>query len=167
MANRTDLIRQRLIDEGRKTAAFCQSLTPAQLEQAVYQAGPAWRVRDLIAHLASTEREIHRLIRDVLAGGQGTPAGFNIDAFNAAETAALRGQAPAELAQDFAAARADTVALVETLAEADLDRRGRHPFLGDAPLDDMLKLLYRHTMLHERDARKALEAGHPLPGAPE
>jgi hypothetical protein len=70
------------------------------------------------------------------------------------------------LAQDFAAARAQVVVLVERLAEADLDRRGRHPFLGDASLEDILKLLYRHTMLHERDARKAIETGQPLPGEP-
>lgn len=166
MANRKDLIHQRLITEGQKTAAFYQSLTPAELDQPVYLAGPGWRARDLIAHLVSTERTILRLVQDILAGGAGAPADFDIDAFNAAETAAWSGNAPGALTQAFAAARAATVALVETLAEADLDRRGRHPFLGEASLDDMLKLLYRHTMLHERDARKALETGQPLPGGP-
>jgi hypothetical protein len=27
----------------------------------------------------------------------------------------------------------------------------------------MLKLVYRHNMLHERDVRKALETGQPVP----
>ena len=50
------------------------------------------------------------------------------------------------------------------LADADLDRQGRHPFLGITAVEAMLKLLYRHTMLHERDTRKAIETGAPLAG---
>jgi hypothetical protein len=37
---------------------------------------------------------------------------------------------------------------------ADLERIGRHPFLGVAPLVEMIKLVYRHNGIHIRDARK-------------
>lgn len=165
MPSRKELILTRLADEGRKTAAYFRALTPAELAQTVYTAGPGWRAQDLITHIASAERNIARLVADILAGGPGAPEGFDIDAFNAAETAARPAPPMEDRVRDFEAARAATLALVASAAEADLDRQGRHPFLGITSVDAMLKLLYRHTMLHERDARKAIETGAPLAGA--
>jgi len=57
----------------------------------------------------------------------------------------------------------ETVNLVRGMSEADFDRIGRHPWFGRVPLENMLKLIYRHNMLHERDIRKALETGQPVP----
>lgn len=164
MSHRIDLLCKRLTDEGAKTAAYYRGLPPAQLDQAVYTAGPGWRARDLAAHLASTERNILALIRNILAGGPGVPAAFSVDAFNAEATQAWRGGVLDDHLREFEAARAATVALTAALTDADLDRRGRHPFLGETAIEDMLKLLYRHTMLHERDVRKALETGQALAG---
>jgi hypothetical protein len=62
----------------------------------------------------------------------------------------------------FTAARAATVALVRGMQDSDLDRIGRHPWFGNVPLEQMLKLVYRHNMLHERDTRKAIETGQPV-----
>lgn len=163
MSNRTALLHKRLLEEGAKTAAYFRSLSPAELEQAIYTAGPGWRARDLLTHLISTEHNIRGLIVSLLAGGPGAPDGFDIDAFNAAATAGPAGDCEVQV-RDFETARAATAELAAGLSDADLDRRGRHPFLGDAPIEDMLKLLYRHTMLHERDARKALTSGAPLAG---
>ena len=41
--------------------------------------------------------------------------------------------------------------------ETDLDREGRHPFFGPSALEKLLKLVYRHNMLHLRDIRHALK----------
>jgi len=40
---------------------------------------------------------------------------------------------------------------VRTLAEADLDRVGRHPALGMVSLETMLTAIYGHQLLHMRD----------------
>lgn len=153
---------KRLQEEGQKSVAFFSALTPAQFDQPVYSIGPAWRVRDVLAHLALAERLFNHYNREVLQGGPGAPEDFDIDGFNAEHTAEGRAAAPAALLALFQAARADTLALVAQMADADFDRRAFHPFLGHTTLDQILKILYRHTMLHERDARKALEAGQPL-----
>lgn len=163
MPNRKDLILKRLVEEGRKTAAFFAALPAAQFGQAVYTTGPEWQARDLIAHLVSTERTLLHYARDVLAGGPGVPENFAIDAYNAEQTAALRTAAVGELVAAVETARAETAALVAGLADADLDRLIFHPWLGRAPLEQVFKLLYRHTMLHERDVRRALETGQPVP----
>lgn len=149
---------KRLREEGEKTTALFANLTADQWHLTLYAEGHTWHARDLLAHLFSTERNIQNLVRHVLAGGPGAPEDFDIDAFNHAEVTRLHNHPAADLLAAFASARADTVTLIETLAETDLDRRGRHPFLGETTLDEILKLLYRHTMLHGRDLRKALDA---------
>jgi len=98
------------------------------------------------------------MIADILKGGPGAPAGVDIDAINAAEVAALTRFTPAELIDKLAAMRAQTVALVASFSDADLDRRGHHPVLGDISLDDFVKLIYRHDRMHMRDVQHALSA---------
>jgi hypothetical protein len=64
---------------------------------------------------------------------------------------------------EFRQARQETVRFVGGLTDSDLDRRGYHPWFGDGDLRFLLKLLYRHPLLHLRDARQALDAGRALP----
>lgn len=163
MSNRQDLILKRLAEEGQKTAAYFAGLRPADLEQQVYLTGPTWRVHDILAHFVSAEQTLKFYGVQILAGGPGAPEDFVIDEFNAIEVSGLRGAEAADLVQRFTAARAETVALVRGMADSDLDRIGRHPWFGNVPLEQMLKLVYRHNMLHERDVRKALETGQPVP----
>ncbi len=163
MSTRQELILKRLTEEGQKTVAYFSGLAPAALEQQVYLTGPTWRVHDILAHFVSAEQILKFYGLQILGGGSGAPADFVIDEFNAIEVSGLRGATAGDLAQRFAQARAATVDLVRGMAEADLDRVGRHPWFGNVPLEQMLKLVYRHNMLHERDVRKALETGQPAP----
>jgi hypothetical protein len=163
MPSRQELILKRLQEEGLKTAAYFHTLGEPDFAQVVYTTGPRWPVRDVLAHFVSAEQTLTYYGRDVLAGGRGAPDDFVIDDFNAIEVAGLRAISPAALIDRFAAARADTAAMVAGMADADFDRVGRHPWFGRVPLEQMLKLVYRHNMLHERDVRRALESGQPVP----
>ncbi len=165
MPDRKELILQRLADEGAKTAAFFGSL-PAdgpQWQQQVYLTGPLWRVRDVLAHFVSAERTFAHFGRDILGGGPGAPDDFVIDEFNATQVAGLRDVPTADLIAQFEAARADIVGIVLGMADADFDRIGRHPWFGRVPLANMLKLIYRHNIMHQRDIAKALETSQPVP----
>ena len=162
MPTRQALILNRLQEEGRKTAAYFRTLGPAELSQVVYTTGPQWTARDVLAHFVSAEQTLTRYGQQVLAGGSGAPEDFVIDEFNAIEVAGLRASPPAELVAQFEAAREATGVMVAAMAEADFDRVGRHPWFGRVPLEQMLKLVYRHNMLHERDVRRALETGQPV-----
>ena len=163
MPRRQDLILKRLQDEGLKTAAYFGALGPDDFAQVVYTTGPQWRVRDVLAHFVSAEQTLVYYGRQVLAGGPGAPDDFVIDDFNAIEVAGLRDEPTPRLIERFQAARAETGAMVAGMADADFDRIGRHPWFGRVPLEQMLKLVYRHNMLHERDVRRALETGQPVP----
>jgi hypothetical protein len=163
MPSRQELILKRLQEEGRKTAAYFRALGAGDLSQVVYATGPRWRARDVLAHFVSAEQTLLLYGREVLAGGSGAPEDFVIDDFNAIEVAGLRDVGAPALVEQFEAARAATADMVAGMADADFVRVARHPWFGRVPLEQMLKLVYRHNMLHERDVRRALETGKPVP----
>jgi uncharacterized protein (TIGR03083 family) len=163
MLNRQEQIVRRLQEEGAKTAAYFRSLGDADFQQPVYTTGPHWRARDILAHFVSAEQTFAFYGRQILAGGPGAPEDFVIDEYNAAQVGGLKDVPPAKMVEQFEAARAETVGLVHGMTDGDFERIGRHPWFGKVPLEQMLKLIYRHNMLHERDLRKALETGAPVP----
>ena len=156
MPMRQELIHKRLIEEGRKLLSMFGALPPQQRDLVVYRDERTWTVKDVLAHQVSAERGYLALIDDLLAGGEGTPKDFSIDGYNAAEVATMQDISWEELVEQFRIARADTVALAARLTSDQLDRLGRHPFLGIATVEDILQLLYRHNMMHMRDVRRSL-----------
>ncbi len=165
MPNRKDLILTRLAEEGTKTAAYFRSLPANHWQQQVYTTGSEWGAHDILCHFISVERTLAIYYADLAQGGTGVPRDFDIDAFNDKEVKALRAanHSPEALIAEFERGRAHTIGIVQTMAEADFDRIGFHPWFGDTALETMLKLVYRHTMLHQRDLGKAIETGQPVP----
>ncbi len=160
---------KRLASEGLNTLDFFRGLRPYEWEQQIYMAGPGWTVRDILCHLLDAEQAFHHIITDVLRGGSGAPEGMDLDAYNERQVRGMSRLATPTLLESFARARMMTIDIVQKMQESDLERQGRHPFLGITTLEEMLKLIYRHTMIHQRDIRRALEADRPVdaPGQPE
>src|SRR5574341_1857635 len=93
------------------------------------------------------------------------PDKFDIDDFNLREVGLMADMTPAQLVDHFEQTRASTIAFVESLSDADLERDAWHPWFNWDKLGKFLKLVYRHNMLHERDVRKAIETRQPVPHA--
>jgi uncharacterized protein (TIGR03083 family) len=148
---------ERLKSEGEKTAAFFAALAPGQWQTLVYTEGAEWTVRNVLAHYVTAEQGFIKLFADICAGGPGARADFDIDRYNASQQAKARDLAPAELVEKFQATRAAMADWVATLSAADLQKQGRHPFLGQTTLAEMIKMVYRHNQIHYRDLRKALD----------
>lgn len=163
MATEMERIAERLGQEGEKARDFFAALSPQDLGQQVYTEGASWSVKYLLAHLAATEATVLETFRNLLAGGPGLAETFDIDAFNEREAARRSQVPPGVLLNSFSADRQALIKIVQTLREEDLDRRGRHPWLGWTTFREMLQLVYRHSMLHIRDARRALESRYPVP----
>jgi hypothetical protein len=160
MADTPSFLTERLQSEGEKALAFFRNLSAAQWEQIIYsreqpnEEGDGWRARDLLAHFVVVEENFARLIANVAEGGPGAPPDFDIESFNQS-TVAEAGLLPtAVLLQNFGEARQQTVRLVASLTVDDLAKVGRHPFLGQIALGEMIKLIYRHNQLHLRDLRR-------------
>lgn len=147
---------ERLYKEGQKTIEIFRALTQEQWEQIVYTSTPGWTVRDVLAHFVSAEQGYRLLVEDILSGGNGSPEDFDIDEYNRDKVSALDRTSPQELINYFLEGRKTTVELVAGLEPGDLVREGRHPFLGVAPMADIIKLIYRHNQIHQRELRKVL-----------
>ncbi|MDW8276918.1 MAG: maleylpyruvate isomerase N-terminal domain-containing protein [Anaerolineales bacterium] len=154
MSETAAFLAERLAAEGEKTAAFFEALSPQDWQALVYSESEAWTIRSLLAHFVSAEQGFLNLFQDILAGGFGAQESFDIDGYNAEEQRKTAHVPSHELLVQFRAARAQMVALVASLTPEDLQKQGRHPFLGVTTLAEMVKMVYRHNQIHLRDLRK-------------
>ena len=156
MTPQRGLIQKRLRDEGDKLIQAFEDLTPEQRSRTIYSDGANWTFKDLLAHLGSVERAFLYYGHDILQGGAGAPEDFDIDGFNKREVGLLRERDYEQLIAELRDVRQETIDLVGRIADDDFKRTGRHPYFGQMSVDEMFKLIYRHTMLHLRDMRRAL-----------
>jgi hypothetical protein len=131
---------------------FC-ALTPKQWSSIVYEEPKRWDFRSLLAHFVSVEENMLELARHTVASGEGLPAGFDYDEFNAQEQIRLQEKSPEELLDALSKAREATLEWVLTLDERQLDRIGRHPALGEVTVETMITAIYGHQLLHVREVR--------------
>lgn len=156
MQQRRKHIAAKLRSTGAETMAFFSALTPEALETPVYTEDVQWSVRRVLAHLVTIEKTMHWLFRNMLEGGPGSPDDFDVQRFNRSQPQKLDPLSLEELVERFRAVREETIALVDGMAETDLDRKGRHVFLGPGRLERFIRWAYEHARLHEEDVRQAL-----------
>ena len=82
---------------------------------------------------------------------------FSIDRYNAAMQERTKELPPQELLEQYRQIRANTVAWVSGLQDGELELTGRHPFLGQTQLREMIKMLYIHNLTHYRDMKKVVK----------
>ena len=106
-----------------------------------------WRPRDVVGHLITGE-ETDWMTRTRRILEQGPSAPFDrFDRFAMLERDA--GVALDELVERFAALRAGNLAsLANLVSDADLDRRGLHPSLGEVTLRELLATWAVHDLDH-------------------
>ena len=148
---------ERLKSEGDKTIAFFNSLKDENWEITVYAEGSEWTIRNVLAHFVSAEQGFIRLFKEILAGGKGAADDFDIDRYNAKQQELIKDTSRQELMKIFQAGRFEMISLVGSLSIEDLQREGRHPFLGLTTLAEMIKMVYRHNQIHHRDLRKLID----------
>jgi uncharacterized damage-inducible protein DinB len=147
---------ERLKTEGDKTIAFFNSIKDDNWEISVYTEGSEWTVQNVLAHFVSAEQGFIRLFGDILAGGKGASEDFDIDRYNAKQQELIKDTPRQDLVKLFKASRFEMISLVSSLTNDDLQREGRHPFLGLTTLGEMIKMVYRHNQIHHRDLRKLI-----------
>jgi len=150
---------ERLRAEGERIAASFAALTGDQWGQVVYTEGAEWKVRDVLAHFVSVEKSILKLFENIHSGGGGASEDFSVDRFNAEQVSKLVEISPSDLLTQYQEARTGMIAWVSGLSESDLQKRGRHPFLGITNLGEMIKMVYRHNQIHLRKLRQLSALG--------
>jgi hypothetical protein len=148
---------ERLNTEADRTIKFFQQLDASEWEANIYSEGGHWTVRQILAHLISAEAGNKRIIENILAGGEGTPANFDLDAYNASEVPKWNAAEPGELLDQFRKQREITSRFASRITDEDYHRAGRHPFLGKATILEIFKLILVHNQIHSRDIKRVLD----------
>lgn len=118
-------------------------------------ANPEWRVRDVLAHLAASERGLLRNVERFLAGGE-LPADFSLDVWNRRQVTKRRDTPIAELLAELAASREEVWATLDRLGEADLDVSGIHPAGIPTTVAGLFYTIANHELDHGNEIRAAL-----------
>jgi hypothetical protein len=157
MMDRRNAIAAELEKGLAETVSFFRSLSPDALRTQLYQDGAQWTVQQVLAHFAAIERSMHRLFKDILAGGPGAPPDFDFERYNLSQTRKYDGRTLDELIDRFKEVRHETIRIVREMKEEDLYRKGMHAFHGHGRLDRFIRWAYEHVRIHEEDIRKKLK----------
>jgi len=152
-----DELADKLRSEGEKFAALFAGLADDQWQAKVYTEGETWTLRNVLSHFVTSERGLVKLFEQIRLGGLGSADDFSIDRYNAAQQQKTKDLSAQALLEQYQAVRADSIAWTLSLSELDLEKQGKHPFLGMTSIREMVKMLYIHNMTHYRDMKKILK----------
>jgi len=147
---------EKLKSEGEKFVGIFAGLKDEQWQMEVYTEGTTWTIRNVLSHFVTSERGLIKLFEQIRQGGAGAADDFSIDRYNAAMQERTKGATPQELLEQYKEVRANAIQWVLGLNDSDLEITGRHPFLGQTEIREMIKMLYIHNLTHYRDMKKAL-----------
>lgn len=148
---------EKLKAEGERMLQFFSELGETDWSKEVYTEGAIWSIRSVLSHYVTSERGLVKLFESIRQGGAGAADDFSIDRFNAAQQEKTSEFTPAELLTQYKEVRANSAAWVAGLKDEELEIKGRHPFLGETVIREMIKMLYIHNQLHYRDVKKSLK----------
>jgi uncharacterized damage-inducible protein DinB len=109
-----------------------------------------WSALDCLQHLLDTEHQNFPVrVRNFLAGE-------DFVNFDPNQPHDEQAQTPAQLAADFTRLRQESLALFDSLTDADLSRTTQHPRFGTVTLEQMLHTWAAHDLNHTVQAERAL-----------
>ena len=152
-----EAIKQKLTNVRDETVRVLNGLSEEQWQAPVYSdEGAEWRVIDVVRHVADSERGMTALMAQVQAGGEGVPADFDLTRWNRRVVAKLQDKGPAELLAGMSANREALFAFIDTLADDDWAKQGRHASLRIMTIEEVCHLIADHEALHLANIREAV-----------
>ncbi len=138
---------------------------PERLQERIVAAAPPawhhrptdedWSLTELVCHLRDVEREVHQpRFRALISQDNAFIAGADPDRWTAERV--YQDEDGAAALTVFAAARQQTLALLQPLSEAMWQRRGRHAFFGPTSMHELLNLVVQHDHAHWEQVQKLL-----------
>jgi hypothetical protein len=156
MADTPEFLSERLVADGEKSIDFFNHVPLEDWQQTIYTDGSVWTLHEVLAHFVTAEASLCKLIENIIAGGSGSPEDFDLNLYNNRKVEKLKETTVPDLLAEFKNNRQATAQVVQNLSLQDLERTGRHPYLGIAPLAEIIKIIYRHNQIHIREIRKIL-----------
>ncbi len=117
---------------------------------------PNWRVREVLCHLVASEPGMVANARGMIGGSGGVPPDFRLHDWNARQVAKRAAMTRAELLAELDNNRRDTLEFLDSIADSDLDARGRHADLSEMSVEQLLQTTVRHEQAHIAEVEAAL-----------
>ena len=144
-----EAIKQKLTTVRDETVRVLNGLTEEQWNTPVYSdEGAEWRVIDVVRHMADSERGMTALMAQVQAGGEGVSPDFDLTRWNRRVVAKQQDKGPADLLADMAANRAALFTFIDTLADDDWAKQGRHASQRILSIEQVCHLIADHERAH-------------------
>ena len=152
--DKKEVIKDKLTAVRQETVRVLGGLTEEQWHAPVYtDEGAEWRVIDVVRHVADSERGMTALMAQVQGGGTGVPADFDLHRWNRRVVAKQQDKGPADLLAGMAANRAALFTFMDTLADDDWAKEGRHASLHILSIEQVCHLIADHEQAHIEEIR--------------
>jgi hypothetical protein len=157
MSNKPEEIRANLAEAREELLAVVAEVEEGGWETAVFSESSAWQLIDLLRHVVDSEASMTGLMVRIRDGGEGVPADFDLDRWNARRVEKLQTKTRDDLLADMGQNRANLLSFMDSLAEADWAKQGRHGSGRIMSLAEICQIIADHERLHAQDFRAALE----------
>lgn len=156
-------IKSKLVTERAKLLGSFKGLTPDVMIRSL---DGGWSIKDVLAHIAMAEGVNTKFAKlmtakdapvqlEELAGEYPDyPLPFELDKFNAWMTERWHKKSLIEIIDALHATRAETLAWLDTLSDAQLEKIGEHAMWGNQSVRGMFKILVIHDKFHRGDVEK-------------
>jgi uncharacterized protein (TIGR03083 family) len=118
-------------------------------------ANPGWTASMVLAHLISAESGNLSIARRILAGEGNPVEGFDLNRWNARQLEKMGPKEPDQSLRELEGVRQESLALYESLSEADLDRAGFRTTGEPTTVGGVFRQIARHQREHAEDIRNA------------
>ena len=116
-----------------------------------------WSAHDLLRHIVTSEYSMNGLIQSIVDGGAGAPDDLDIDRFNRGQIRKQQERTVDELMSMMGKNHQRTKALLDSLSDEELTKRGRHGGLGqETSVRTIFKIIAGHNLQHAQDVQEAL-----------
>ena len=156
MQDRKDAIRQELLSSQSDLIDVLDRVGADDWQRESPNEG--WTVLSLLTHLSTSEQGFASTVRRMAAGEGGVPADFDPNRWNAGQLRRNAEVSPSELRQRLENAHAESLAFLDTLDEAGLDRRGWLSSGREGSTEDCFRLIASHKREHTQHIRAALSS---------
>ncbi len=153
---RKEAIKAKLTAAREELLAALRGLSDEQWAARGYAEGSEWAVADVLRHVADSERGMTALMAQIKGGGEGVPADFDLARWNQRVVSKLGDKSPTEMLDGMAANRAALFAFIDSLEEADWDKKGRHASLKIMSIEEVCHLIADHERQHLDGIREAV-----------
>lgn len=156
MSTRKDAIRARINADHDAAMTILNSLTSDQWQKPVpSDEGAQWRAKDVLIHLAVSETGHLGQITRCVAGEPPVPDDFDLTRYNRAAVQKRAEKTPAEALQEIEMGHKQILAKLEEIAEADLDKSGRHARGDVITVEQFFVRCTEHRRAHAEQIRTA------------